>query len=174
MKNKIFLLLLILILSACQSQSAPPPEPIESPAEVSLPTATISPTEIPLPTEALAVASPETVEVPTDLFCSVNSADVQPGFMLNPVVSQIFEGELQKLVDLGSIEAFQVEGLSVLTREDGSLFAEIFYALKATQNFWPDDFGTLGEDGWVNGKCTIFDFIITDEEYQLKNKRVCS
>ena len=94
--------------------------------------------------------------------------------MLEPIVSQIFEGELAKLVEAGEIEAFQVESLGVYPKGDGTLYAEVFYRVKTGESFWPEDGGTLGEDGWVTGKCSRFDFVITPEEYQLKNKRLCS
>ena len=94
--------------------------------------------------------------------------------MLEPVVLQIFEAELGKLIEAGTIEAFQVESLGVYPKGDGTLYAEVFYRVKAGETFWPEDGGTPGQDGWITGKCSRFDFLIKPEEYQLKNKRLCS
>ena len=150
------LLSLTLLLSACGTQSAPAtPPPTLEPA--------------PAPTSTLAFTP-----TPADLFGSVDSADVQPGLMLEPVVSQIFEAEMGKRVETGEIEAFQVESLGVYSKGDGTLYAEVFYRVQAGELFWPEDGGALGEDGWVTGKCSRFDFVITPDAYQLKNKRLCS
>ena len=94
--------------------------------------------------------------------------------MLEPVVAQIFEAEMGKRVETGEIEAFQVESLGVYPKGDGTLYAEVFYRVQGRESFWPEDGGTLGEDGWVTGKCSRFDFVITPDAYQLKNKRLCS
>ena len=94
--------------------------------------------------------------------------------MLEPVVSQIFESELEKLVEAGEIEAYQVERLGVYPKGDGTLYAEVFYANQSEESLWPEDGGMIGEDGWATSKCSRFDFVITPEEYQLKNKRLCS
>jgi hypothetical protein len=150
------LLSLILLFSACQTQSPLAPEP-----------ASLPPTPTPTATQAPTAT-------PTDLFGTVDSANVQPGLMLEPVVAQIFEAEMGKLVGAGEIEAFQVESLGVYPKGDGTLYAEIFYRVQAGESFWPEDGGSLGEDGWMTGKCSRFDFLIIPEAYQLKNKRLCS
>ena len=157
MKTKLYLILIILLfLSACQTQSAPVAEPTPLPPP-------------PAPTATQAPTAP-----PTDLFGSISSDEAQAGLMLEPVVAQIFEGEMSKRVEAGEIEAFQVESLGVYPKGDGTLYAEVFYRVKAGDPFWLEDGGTLGEDDWVTGKCSRFDFMITPEAYQLKNKRLCS
>ncbi|MBT3337983.1 MAG: hypothetical protein HN855_01905 [Anaerolineae bacterium] len=160
--------IIFLLLASCQSQSVD--APVAAPTEAPLPTATLAPTSLPESTETpLPVA-----EIDPSLFGSVNTADAPVGFMLEPVAQFIFEAELQKRVDAGEIGAFQVEGLSIVPRGDGTFYAEIFYALQADAAFWPEDFGTPGDDGWVRGKCTRFDFESTEEAFFLKNKKVCS
>ncbi|MCP4141947.1 MAG: hypothetical protein GY755_17005 [Chloroflexi bacterium] len=187
-----FLLAIILFITACQAQSAPaptsipapaatptkiPPEtPTEIPTEVPLPTATLAPTETPLP-EPTALPTETllpTIAAAPDLFGAVKMEDAPMGFSLDPIAEHIFEAELQKLVDSGQIKGFQIERFGIYPRGDGTFFAEIYYALQADASFWPEDFGTLGDDGWTRGKCTLFDFLTTEEAFQLKNKKVCS
>ncbi len=169
-KHLVLILNISLLLASCQSQSvdAPAATPIESP----LPTATLAPTETSLPDPTETPLLP--AEIDPSLFGSVSSADAPAGFMLEPVAQFIFEAELQKRVDTGEIGGFQVEGLSIVPRGDGTFFAEIFYALQADASFWPEDFGTPGDEGWVRGKCTRFDFEMAEEGYYLKNKAICN
>ena len=158
MKNKFhyFIFIILLFLSACQTQSVP-----------AAPAPTLEPALAPTSTPAFTAT-------PADLFGALNADEVQAGLMLEPVVSKIFEKEMGKHVEAGEIEAFQVESLGVYPKGDGTLYAEVFYRVRAGETFWPEDGGALGEDGWVTGKCSRFDFLITPEEYQLKNKRLCS
>ncbi|MBT3323134.1 MAG: hypothetical protein HN392_12695, partial [Anaerolineae bacterium] len=187
---------ILFLLGACQSQSEAAPTSLPAPTEVvievptqisteiptevstevPLETATLAPTEEPLleptalPTETLAPI----LDVDSNLFGAVNMADAPTGFILDPIAAFIFEAELQKRVDTGEIIAFQVESFGIYPRGDGTFYAEIFYALEADSSFWPEDFGTQAEDGWTRGKCTLFDFLTTEEEFQLRNKRVCN
>ena len=93
--------------------------------------------------------------------------------MLEPVVAQIFELSLEKWVEAGQIEAFEVERLGVYPKGDGTLYAEVYYRVQTDAVFWPED-GGVTEDGWITGKCSRFDFVVTENEYQLLNKRLCS
>jgi hypothetical protein len=156
MKTKLYFVIISFLFTACGTQSTSVVHP---------------PTLEPAPTPT---STPAITPTPSDLFGAVDSADVQPGLMLEPVVSQIFEAEMGKRVEASEIEAFQVESLGVYPKGDGTLYAEVFYRVKAGESFWPEDGGTLGEDDWVTGKCSRFDFVITPEAYQLKNKRLCS
>ncbi len=178
LKKPFLALILALLLIGCGVQPAaapaPPVEefPANPPTESTLPTATLAPTDEPLP-EPTKTAIPEPVADPS-IFGFVSTVDAPAGFMLEPVAQIIFEAELQKRVDAGEIGGFQVEGLSIVPRGDGTFFAEIFYALQADASFWSEDFGTLGDEGWVRGKCTRFDFEITEAAYFLKNKAICN
>ncbi len=187
---KIFLFTTIIFLMvSCQSQSAVPPTslpasaeaPTQIPTEISLPTATLSPTETSLPeptalpTETATLIPPSPTEaIASDVFGFINAADAKIGFILDPIVGQIFEIEMQKRVDSREIEAFQVESLGLYPRADGTLYAEVFYSVKTDNPFWPEDFGTPAEGGWTTGKCTRFDFESTPESFFLTNKKVCS
>ena len=176
MPKKILLTLtLALLLTGCGSAPAPETAPtIEAP----LPTITLAPTETSLPEPTATLAPTETaIPEPTsdpNVFGFVSTADAPVGFMLEPIAQVIFETELQKRIDAGEIGGFQVEGLSIVPRGDGTFFAEIFYALQADASFWPEDFGTPDGSGWVRGKCTRFDFEMAEDGYYLKNKAVCN
>ncbi len=174
----------VFLMVACQSQSAVAPTslpaPVEAPpqipTEIPLPTATLSPTEtsLPEPTALPTETLIPTAESDPDLFGFIKIEDAQMGFMLDPIVGQIFEIELQKRVASGEIEAFQVESLGLYPRADGTFYAEVFYRVKTENLFWPEDFGTLSDDGWTTGKCTRFNFESTDKAFYLKNKKICS
>jgi hypothetical protein len=170
MPKKLFLLLTLgLLLMGCSA--APEPATVEE-----LPAATPTLTPLPEPTATLASTETAIPEPTTDpsIFGFVSSADAPIGFMLEPIVQVIFEAEMQKRVDSGEIDGFQVEGLSIIPREDGTFFAEIFYAVQADASFWPKDFGTPGDDGWVRTKCTRLDFEMPGDGYYLKNKAICN
>ncbi len=179
-KTLLFLLVIILFVTACQAESAPAPPveefPVNPPTEIPLPIATLAPTETPLPeptslpTETLVPV----VSADLDLFGSLKIEDAPMGFSLDPIAEHIFTAELQKMVDTGQISAFRVESFGIYPRGDGTFFAEIFYSLQADASFWPEDFGTLDDEGWVRSKCTRFDFVTTEEAFLLKNKAICN
>jgi len=175
MYKRIFIFLtLTIFLMGCASQ--PAPAATVSPAPVATEGLAATETSLPEPTATLApteTAIPEPTSDP-NIFGFVSSADAPQGFMLEPIAQVIFEAALQKRVDAGEISGFQVEGLSIVPRGDGTFFAEIFYAVQSDAAFWPEDFGTPGDDGWVRDKCTIFDFEMGTDVYSLKNKKVCS
>ncbi|MBT3313345.1 MAG: hypothetical protein HN390_01910 [Anaerolineae bacterium] len=178
MKNKLLFLILIIafFITACQAESAPAPMPLPAPTEVPSQVPTETPTELPIPTATFVpTETPIVIAAPvSDVFGSVSMADAPMGFSLDPIAAHIFEAELQKMVDVGQIEGYQIESFGIYPRGDGTFFAEIFYAVQADATFWVEDFGSAGDDGWVRGKCTLFDFVTTEEEFQLKNKKVCS
>lgn len=185
MLKKIFIMLsLILLLSGCGSSPAPAkaPAPTNTPVEhatdVPLPSVTTAPTETSQPAPTATLVPTETpLPEPTDdpsVFGFVSNADAPQGFTLEPIAQVIFEAAMQKRVDAGEISGFQTEGLSIVPRSDGTFFAEIFYAVQADASFWTEDFGTPADDGWVRGKCTRFDFEITEAAYFLKNKAICN
>ena len=39
---------------------------------------------------------------------------------------------------------------------------------------WFAEGGTPAADDWINNKCSRFDFVSTETEYQLKNRRLCN
>lgn len=159
MKLNPLLIATLLILTSCTSQSATP---------TVAPTATIPPTETLLPTET---SSP----IPTlsDVFGTIPLNSVQ-AFSIEPVAKAIFDQTLQGYVDSGTIQEFRVDSIAVFPSGDGGLIAEIMYSVRANNDPWPQDFGTVGNDDWITGKCSRFDLVVTETEHQLKNKRLCS
>jgi hypothetical protein len=95
-------------------------------------------------------------------------------FSLEPIAKAIFEQTLQGYVTSGAIQEYRVDSITVFPSGGGGLIAELMYSLRAENDPWPDDFGSLGPDGWITGKCSRFDLVATETEHQLKNKRLCS
>ncbi len=162
---------LLFITTSCKSQAiAPTVTAISLPTETPLPaaTATLLLTDTPLPAE-----TPSPIPTQSDIFGAIPLNSVQ-AFTLEPVAKAIFEQTLQGYVGAGKIQKFRVDSISVFPSGNGTLVAEIMYSLHTDNDPWPEDFGTLGTDGWITGKCSRFDLIATDTEQQLKNKRLCS
>lgn len=145
-----------LMLTACKSQAALPTLPAKS-----------LPTETPLP-----AATPSPIPTPSDVFGAIPLNSVE-AFSIEPVAQAIFEEALQGYVASGAIQEYRVDRIAVFPSGNGTLIAEIMYSLRTDSDPWPDDFGTLGADNWITGKCSRFDLIATETEHQLKNKRLC-
>jgi len=95
-------------------------------------------------------------------------------FSIEPVAQAIFGQTFDGYIADGTIQEYRVDSISVFPSRSGGLIAEIMYSLHTDSDPWPDDFGTLGADGWITGKCSRFDLVTTETEHQLKNKRLCS
>lgn len=157
MKLKTLLIATIFLLASCKTQSA---------------SLTIVPTTLSTETPVVS-ATPSPIPTPSDVFGAIPLNSVQ-AFSIEPVAQAIFERMLQEYVDAGAVEAYRVDSIAVFPSGNGVLIAEIMYSLRATNDPWPDDFGTLGPDGWITGKCSRFDLVATETEHQLKKKRLCS
>lgn len=161
-------LLIILLLTACQSAPAATPTPEPTATQAPLPTATQA-----LPTETAAVVTVATN--PPDVFGVLDTSAVQMSFMFEPIVSEVFDQGMSAYVDSGSIRAFQIDRVVVYYNQDGSTTTEVYYRVQTTDlAVWYEDGGTLADDNWINDKCSYFDFIITENQYILKNRRSCS
>jgi len=74
----------------------------------------------------------------------------------------------------GGILDYQVTRVTIFTAGDGSLYAEITYNVRTADTSWLADGGTQADDNWINNKCNRFDFVTTETEFQLKNRRTCN
>ena len=157
-------LIAIFLLSACSSQpetaaptSAPPT------ATITLPTET--PTTIPI------TDTPSPTQDP-NLFGAISVNDVQ-GFALESFANAIFTKTMELLKASGAIQEYQTLRVTIFPGS-GGLIAEITFNVRTTDSAWLTDGGTQTADNWINEKCYRFDFVTTDTEHQLKNKRLCN
>jgi len=149
-----------------------------APAQPSTPTSL--PTEIPTLSSSITLAAPtapastETASDPT-VFGIISAKDVQgmQASAIESVANAIFKKTMDGFVANGSVNAYQVLSLTVLPG-DTSLLTEIKYNVKSSDPAWLADGGIQAADGWINGSCSRFDLFITDTEFQLKNRRLCS
>jgi hypothetical protein len=162
-KTNIVILITAIILSACGSQ--PQVVPTSTPAP---PTATII-----LPTE-----TPTTIPItntPTQdptLFGAISVNDVQ-GFALESFANAIFTKTMDSFEASGAIQEYQTLRVTIFPGS-GGLISEISFNVRTTDPTWLADGGTSAADNWINEKCYRFDFVTTETEYQLKNKRLCN
>ena len=167
-RTKIFLFVFIFLLSACakQVQPAPPTATLLPPTETPLPPTEV-PTEIPMdaPTEVPSNTDPS-------LFGALSKSEI------NPLASKIHETIFTKVMDgfivSGNIIKYQITYSEVFPSSDGTLIAEIYYNVRTTDSSWLVDGGTQAEDDWITDKCNRFDFVNTETEFQLKNRRTCN
>ena len=165
MKLKPLFITIIFVLTSCTAQAASPTL-----------TAPSLPTETPLPAATATQSPTETLSpIPTlsDLFGAIPLNSVQ-AFSIEPVAQAVFEQTLDGYLAADTIQEYRVDSIAVFPSGNGDLITEIFYSIRANSDPWTDDFGTLGADGWITGKCSRFDLIATETEHQLKNKRLCS
>jgi len=157
-----YLFILVILLSSCSSQ------PQAAPTTTSIPpTATALPTETPVsPTD-----TPSPTQDPT-LFGAIGVNEVQ-GMVLETFASAIFTKTMDNYVASADIQEYQITSVTIFPGNAGFL-AEIIYNVKTDNPTWLADGGTQTPDGWVNGNCSRFDFVTTETEYQLKNKRLCN
>lgn len=164
MKKLSFSMLVFLtLLTGCGSQT-----PTAAPA-ASLAAPTLS--------SAITLVSPISSSTPAaaldpTVFGVIAATDIQAK-ELESVANAIFTKTLDGLVAGGSVQAYQVTGVTILPSDEG-LLAEIKYNIKSSDSAWLADGGTQSADGMITGNCSRFDFVITDTEFQLTNRRLCS
>lgn len=172
MKNirHIFIALTIL-LAGCAKQ----PQPILPTATVPPPTATVlpseTPTETPYPTPLQSLPPDPTADL--SLFGTIYQSEIQ-AFALESVANAIFSRTLDRFVDAGRIQEYQVMHVTVFPSGSGGLLSEVTFNVRATDLSWLEGSGTPAADNWINNKCYRFDFVTTETEFQLKNRRACS
>jgi hypothetical protein len=167
-RAKQLLFVFIFLLSACakQTQPIPPTFTPPPPTETSAPP-TETPTEIPTETRT---------ELPSNtdpaLFGALAKSEI------NPLAAKIHEAIFIKVMDgfiaSGNIIEYQIIGSEVFPAGDGTLIAQITYNVRTTDTSWLVDGGTQADDNWITNKCNRFDFVNTETEFQLKNRRTCN
>ena len=162
-RTKRILFVFIFFLTACAKQApAVPPTSTSAPTTATL----IQPTEVPteIPADVPSNTDPS-------LFGALSKADI------NPLASKIHEAVFIKVMDgfiaKGNIIEYQIITSEVFPGENG-LIAEIYYNVSTTDSSWLTDGGTQADDNWINNKCNRFDFVNTETEFQLKNRRTCN
>lgn len=167
-RTKLSLFVFILLLSACAKQAQAVP-----------PTATLSP-----PTETSTASTEVLTETPAEPPTKVPS-NTDPSIFgalskseINPLASKIHEAIFIKVMDgfivSGNIIEYQIILSEVFPSSDGMLLAEIYYNVRTTDIAWLVDGGTQSADNWIMNKCNRFDFVNTEAEFQLKDRRPCN
>jgi len=175
-RTNLLLIAFALIISSCAKQAQAVPPTITFPP----PTATNV-----LPTEALAETSTDIptaapTEIPTEVPSNIDPAlfGALAKSEINPLAAKIQETVFAKAMDgfvvNGNIIEYQIIGSEVFPTEDGTLIAEIYYNVHTTDSSWLVDGGTQADDNWITDKCNRFDFVNTETEFQLKNRRTCN
>ena len=168
MKKSLSIFLLIVFLLVGCDTPAQPPTPTALPTEILTLSSSIT---------LSAPTAPVNTEIATDptVFGTLSANDVQgmQASAIESVANAIFKKTMDGFVANGSINEYQVLSLTVLPG-DTSLLTEIKYNVKSSDPAWLADGGTQAADSWINGNCSRFDLFITDTEFQLKNRRLCS
>ena len=165
---KYVLTVCIFLLSACarQATSVPPTLNLPLPTETAAPP-TATPTEVPTetPTELPSNTDPA-------LFGALAKSEI------NPLAAKIHEAIFIKVMDgfiaSGNIIEYQIVSSEVFPAGDGTFIAQSTYNVRTTDLSWLVDGGTQASDNWINDKCNRFDFVNTETEFQLKNRRTCN
>jgi len=167
-KIRSILWVVVFLLAGCGKQAQT--------TAASVATATLAPTETRVPDTATPLPPTETpIPVPTQdptVFGAIGTNEIQ-AFVLESVVSAIFNKTMDGFVADGSVQEYQIISVTVFPGGDG-LLAEVIFSVKSNDPIWLADGGVQLADGWISNGCSRFDFFTTDTEYQLKNKRLCS
>jgi len=73
----------------------------------------------------------------------------------------------------GIVIEYQVLRVTVFPGTNG-LLTELTFNVRSTNAMWLEDGATPANDNWINNDCNRFDFVTTDTEFQLKNRRLCN
>jgi len=171
-RTKILLFVFIFLLSACgkQAQTALPTATSSPPTETSAPPTeapTAVPTETPteMPTEVPSITDPS-------LFGVLAKSEIIP--LASKIQEAIFTKVMDGFIVNGNIIEYQIISSEVFPSSNGTLLAEIYYSVRTTDASWLVDGGTQADENWIINKCNRFDFVNTETEFQLKNRRICN
>ena len=154
----------VLLLSACTKQA----QSVSPTVTIPPPTATIVvSTEV--PSESLTEISSNTDPA---LFGAISKAEINP--LAGNIQEIIFNKVMDGFIASGNIIEYQLLTSEVFPSSDGTLIAEINYNVRTTDSSWLVDGGEQADDNWIDNKCNRFDFVNTETEFQLKNRRTCN
>lgn len=162
---KLFLFAFVLLLSACgkQAQTIPPtitPAPTtELPAETPTEIATEIPTDIPAATD------------PT-LFAALEKSRLDP--FASKIQDAVFIAGMDAFIASRDILDYRIIESEAFPTSEGTIIVQIYYSVRTTDPSWLLDGGTQVENGWITDKCARFDFVNTQDQFQLKNRRTCN
>ena len=167
-RTKHFLLAFIILLSACAKQEQPVPSTeISAPPTAALIQPTNPPTESPteIPTDVPSNTDPA-------LFGALVKSEINP--LAGKIHEAIFIKVMEGFITNGNIMEYQITASEAFPSSDGTIIAEIYYNVRTTDSSWLVDGGTQAENNWITDKCNRFDFINTEADFQLKNRRTCN
>jgi len=165
---KFLLVMFVLLLTGCAKQAAPVP-PISTPlppTEISA-TPTEAPTEIPTdaPTEAPSNTDPS-------LFGALSKDKIDP--LASNIQNAIFSKAMDGFIANRNIIDYRIIASEAFPSSEGTIIVEIYYNVRTTDSSWLVDGGTQADNNWIQNKCNRFDFVNTEAEFQLKNRRTCN
>jgi hypothetical protein len=164
-QHRIILFIVIFLLSACGSQPQLVPTSTSAPPTARIIPPTETPTTIPI------TDTPAPTQDPT-LFGAIGVDEAQ-GFALESFANAVFTKTMESLKASGAIQEYQTLRVAIFPGS-GGLISEITFNVRTTDPSWLADGGAQADDNWINDKCYRFDFVTTETEYQLKNKRLCN
>ena len=159
------LFIFIFLLSACakQAQPAPPTAALIQPTEAPIESPTESPIEI--PTDIPATSDPL-------LFGALEKSKLDP--LASNIQDAIFIAAMDGFLINGNILEYRIIDSEAFPDSEGKLIVQIYYSVRTTDPSWLVDGGTQVENYWITDKCNRFDFVNTETEFQLKNRRTCN
>ncbi|HAV78603.1 MAG TPA: hypothetical protein DCX53_14740 [Anaerolineae bacterium] len=159
-RTKCILFIFIIFLTACAKQAQAVQQTSTSAPQI---TAFNQPTDI--PTDIPSNTDPS-------LFGVLAKAEIDP--MASKIQEAVFIKVMDGFAINGNIIEYQIIATEVFPSSDGSLIAEIYYNVRTTDSSWLVDGGTQSDNNWIKNKCNRFDFVNTEAEFQLKNRRTCN
>ena len=106
------------------------------------------------------------------LFGAIGVDEIQ-AYALESVANAIFTKTMDSFKADGAIQDYQIL-LATIFPGGGGLIAEITFNVRTTDPAWFAEGDTPAADDWIKHKCSRFDFVSTETEYQLKNRRLCN
>jgi hypothetical protein len=160
-----FLFAFLFLLSACGTGTESASTPASARSTDNPPTETQTP-------PYLTDTPPAPTADPT-LFGAIGINEIQ-AYALESVADAIFTRTMDSFKASGGIQDYQILRLTIFSAGNGGLIAEITFNVRTTDPAWFAEGGTPAADDWIMDKCYRFDFVTTETEYQLKNRRMCN